>query len=122
MKSLSILISLFLLGGCATPGDWTRQDTIGQIVVTAALAADAYTTSKIQYAPGVYEAGPVAQKVLGLQPSTSSTYQYFLANAILNYAFARYVLPPKLRPYWQGWEVGVHGYAAWNNCRMDLGC
>lgn len=120
MKITIVCSILLLLTGCAQSGDWTRRDTIGQLLVTATLAADAVTTSRIQDHPGYYEAGPVARQALGLHPSSSSTYQYFIANAVLNYAFARYVLPPKWRPYWQGWEVAVHGYAVYNNCTMDL--
>lgn len=119
MRAL-MLVALLLMTGCATGGDWSRRDTVGQIIVTVALAADAVTTSRIQDHPGYYEAGPVARRALGLHPSTSSTYQYFAANAVLNYAFARYVLPPSWRPYWQAWEVGVHGAAVRNNCRLDL--
>ena len=120
IRTLIVCSVLLLTSGCANTDEWTRRDTVGQLLVTAALAADAYSTANIQHVPGYYEAGPVARKALGLHPSSSSTYQYFLANAVLNYAFARYVLPAKWRPYWQGWEVAVHGYAVHNNCSMDL--
>jgi hypothetical protein len=113
MKKL--LIILLLLQGCAHSDPWTKKDTYRQIAVSVVLATDAYTTSQIQYYNGIWEDGPLARKVLGTQPNTHSTYQYFLINGITNYFIAR-ALPAKWRPYWQGWEVAVHSYATINNC------
>ncbi len=59
---LLIIILLFMLSGCAN--NWTHKDTVRQLAVTAVLAADAYTSAKIQYAPGVYEGGPLARHLL----------------------------------------------------------
>jgi hypothetical protein len=114
-----IILGVLILSGCAHSDAWTTRDTIGQVLVTAVLAADAVTTNRIQDHPGYYEAGPVAQQVLGLHPRTHSTYQYFAINMVANYLVAR-ALPAKWRPYWQGWEITVHGYAVYNNCSMDL--
>jgi len=114
-----IILCVLTLTGCAHSDPWSRRDTIGQVLVTAVLAADAVSTANIQYHPGYYEAGPVARKMLGLHPSSSSTYQYFLTNMVANYLVTR-ALPAKWRPYWQGWEIAVHGYAVHNNCSLDL--
>lgn len=115
----SIIIVLLILQGCAHSDPWTKQDTWMQIAVTTVLVADAYTTSKIQYDPWLYEGGPIAKRILGDQPSTSSTYQYFAVNAIANYLITR-ALPAKWRPYWQGWEIVVHSKAVYNNCQLEL--
>ncbi len=113
-----ILIS-FLVGGCAHQDDWTRRDTVMQLGVTVVLVADAVTTSRMQYDPNVFEAGPIASKVLGLQPDTSDTYLYFGSLIVANYLISR-ALPAKWRRYWRGWEAGVHGYAVINNCNNGL--
>jgi hypothetical protein len=65
---------------------------------------DGIQTSKIQYYDDLQEVGPVAKHVLGPQPSTSSTWQYFATVALTHWLVAR-ALPPKWRPYWQG--IGI---------------
>ena len=117
MMRLILILSSFLVGGCAHQDDWTRRDTVMQAGVTVVLVADAVTTSRIQYHPYSFEDGPIARKVLGLQPDTSDTYLYFGTLIIGNYLISR-ALPAKWRPYWQGWEMAVHGYAVINNCRV----
>ncbi len=114
-----LILCIFLLGGCAHQDDWTRRDTVMQWGVTVVLVADAVTTSRIQYDPNVFEAGPLASKALGLQPDTSDTYQYFASLIVVNYFISR-ALPAKWRPYWQSWEMTVHGYAVINNCNNGL--
>ncbi|KKM26904.1 hypothetical protein LCGC14_1580060 [marine sediment metagenome] len=120
MKNL-ILLLVLVLGGCAHSDQWSKRDTYMQLGVTAALAADAYTTSKIQYDLLIYERGFLASRALGRQPSTRDTYVYFGTLIIGNYLISR-ALPAKWRPYWQGWEMSVHGYVAYKNCKMGLGC
>lgn len=88
----------------------------GTVVV---LAADAYTTSRIQYHEGIYEAGAIAKHVLGRQPSTSDTWTYFGTLIISNYFIGR-ALPAKWRPYWYGLEMTAHSYAVINNCNLGL--
>ena len=83
------------------------------------LAADAYTTSRIQYHENIHEAGPIAKHVLGSQPSTSDTWMYFGTLAISNY-FIGAALPEKWRPYWYGGQIATHGYAVINNCNLGL--
>lgn len=119
IKLIATLILSSSLLGCAHSDPWTTRDTWMQVGVTTMLVADAITTSRIQDAPGVYEAGPLASKVLGSQPSTSDTYLYFGTIIITNYFITR-ALPAKWRPYWQGWEIAVHGYAVHNNCSKGL--
>ena len=85
-----------------------------QVGATVALAGDAYTTAQIQYHPGIYEKNPVSRQVLGLQPSTSATYQYFGTLIITNWLITR-MLPAKWRPWWQGGTMVMHGSAWLNN-------
>lgn len=116
MKYLPLIL---LISGCAHQDNWTRQDTTLQLVATAMYVGDAITTEKIQYYPGVYEAGPMARAFIGPQPSTSDTYLYFGSVIVTSYLISR-ALPAKWRPYWQGWEIATHGYAIQQNCANGL--
>ncbi len=115
-----LLISVLALSGCAAHPEWGPEDTRNQWILQASIAADAYTTSRIQYTPGVEEKGPVARAVLGPQPSTSDTLMYFGTLSITNYLISR-SLPPKYRRWWVGSQTVIHGGAAFNNCaKWDL--
>ena len=111
------LLILLALTGCAHSDPWTKQDTTLQVAATIALVADAYTTANIQY-HNLYEAGP-ARHVLGSQPSTSDTWQYFGSLAVSHYLISR-ALPGKWRPYWQGSFIIIHANAAYKNCMNGL--
>lgn len=115
----SLLLFVVLLQGCVHSDPWTKTDTILYSAVVVALTADAITTSRIQYIPGIYEAGPVARHVLGSQPSTSDTIMYFGTIAISNYFIGR-ALPSKWRRFWYVWETGIHTAAVLNNCKLGL--
>ena len=118
MRSI-ILLLIFALVGCAHQDEWTTRDTWMQVGVTAAIAADAYTSSKIQYTPNVMEDGPIAHRIIGRQPSTFDVYMYSGTLIITNYFISR-ALPGKWRPYWQVWGIYDHGYATYHNCELDL--
>ena len=118
MKHL-ILIPVLFLFACASNDPWTRQDTIRPVGVTAVMLGDAISTANIQYQANTWEAGPIAKQFLGPQPSTSDTAMYFGSLIISNAVITRW-LPAKWRPYWQGWEIAVHGYAWYNNCDLGL--
>jgi len=117
MKYLIVLT--FLLSGCAHNDNWRTHDTDMQIGVTAVLAADAITTSRIQDYPNLYENGPIAKHFLGSNPSSSDTAMYFGTLMISNYLISR-ALPHKWRTGWQSMQVGVHGYAVKGNCDLGL--
>ena len=119
MKVVLILIALGLLTGCAHSDPWTKRDTIMYGGTLTLLAADAYTTSKIQHDPLLYEAGFIAKHVLGRQPSTSDTLLYFGSLAVSSYFIGR-ALPAKWRPYWYGFRIIDHGYSVVNNCGDGL--
>ena len=108
------------LVGCAHQDEWTNRDTKLQIAVTLAIAADGYTTSKIQYTDGMEETGP-AKQFLGLQPSTSDTWMYMGTLMISSYFVSR-ALPSKWRPYWQGAQIAGFGSVAITNCHRAIGC
>lgn len=118
MKIL-LIIALALLSGCAHQDGWNKKDTAYQLLVTAAIAGDAYTTMQIQYTPGTAEGGPIAKSFMGPQPSTEDTLMYFTTLAVGSYLLNR-ALPRKWRRYLQTWETTVHGYAIKNNCDLGL--
>ena len=120
MKSFVAILAFSLLTGCAHSDPWTKQDTILQSIYTGTLVIDAIQTSQIQYYPELEEGGAVARRVLGSQPSTSDTWQYFTTLAVSNYLITR-ALPAKWRPFWQGANIAGHGKAIFNNCAHGLG-
>ncbi len=119
---VTILIGMTaaLFSGCATrpEGDWSKRDTWMQVAVTAALAADAYTTSKIQYDPQLEEIG-FARHFLGAQPTTTDTWMYFGTAMLSSYLITRW-LPPRLRPWFQGSVILVEAKVVANNCEGGL--
>jgi len=122
MKQLLIILSLISLSGCATyqHDPWTKQDTVLQSLVTATYAIDAIQTSQIQYHPELEEGGPIARQVLGRQPSTSDTWQYFATVAFTSYVIS-YYMPAKWRPFWQGGQIAVQTKTIFSNCAHGLG-
>lgn len=120
-------LMVICLTGCAHSDAWTSQDTRLQATLYIAMAADAYTTRNIQYDPNIEEVGPIAKHVLGSQPSTASTWQYFLSEGIMHYFIVR-ALPAEWRPWYQGVWIADHTSAAIINGdrglfhREDLAC
>ena len=117
-----VVILAFSLTGCATyqHDPWTKQDTVLQSLVTAAYAIDAVQTSQIQYHPELEEGQSIARGVLGANPSTSDTWQYFATVAFTSYVIS-YYLPAKWRPFWQGGQLAIEGKMILNNCALGLG-
>ena len=115
---LLVIVTFMLLQGCAHSDPWTERDTVLQVAYTVTLAADAITTSRIQYHDNIQEVGP-AQYVLGSQPSTASTWQYFTSVAIVNAIITR-ALPAKWRLYWQSAGIASQTKAVISNCRLEL--
>lgn len=114
-----IIITALGLGGCVHSDGWNRGDTVRQLLVTATLAGDAYTTAQIHKMPGVKEGGPIAVQFLGPQPTTEDTVMYFGSLIITNWLISR-ALPRKWRRHWQTWEMTVHGYSLYNNLELDM--
>ena len=118
---LTVMLSVvFLTVGCTHNDPWTRGDTARQVLVSASYVIDATQTVDIQHRPDLMEGGLIARHVLGLQPSTSDTWQYFATLTISNYLIAR-AMPAKWRPYWQYGTVITEIPAIRNNCVEGLG-
>jgi hypothetical protein len=117
---MMVLFAVIAMTGCAHSEPWTKQDTVLQSIYTALVIIDAGQTADIQYYPNYKEGNPIAQHVLGDQPSTSSTYQWMATMAISHYFISR-ALPQRWRPYWQGFAIFGHGRAIMNNCAAGIG-
>ena len=120
MKTSILLLLLTLMTGCAHSDPWTKQDTILQSIYTGTLMIDAIQTSEIQYRDDLVEGGPIARSVLGPNPSTSDTWQYFATVAISHYMISR-ALPEKWRPWWQGAGIASQTSVIFSNCAHGLG-
>ncbi len=115
MKALSLSILIVTLTGCANTDEWRTIDTQRQILVTVAIAADAWSSRNIRSEPDFREVGPIASRVLGSQPSSEEFVVYFTAIAVGSYFISR-ALPEKWRPLFQLFGFVVHVEAAHHNC------
>ena len=113
-----IVIASLSLAGCAS-GDWSNTDTAYELAYVAAVAADAWSTSKIQYNDGATERQPLTRAIIGERPSTADTWQYFASLAVVHYLVSR-SLPETLRRWWQVSGTAYHGYLALDNCNQGL--
>ncbi len=116
----TVLVLYALVGsyGCAHEDPWTRSDTALQVLYTATLVADGYTTSRIQYRDDLHEAG-MARFVLGDQPKTSDTWQYMASGAVVHYLMMR-ALPAKWRRWAHSQSIASQMDVVLSNCRADL--
>jgi len=119
MKRLPILLTLLTLVGCAHEDPWTRKDTAYELAYVVAISADAYSTSQIQYHKNIIEKQPITHAILGNNPSTSGTWQYFASIALTHYLISR-ALPQKYRRWWQVGGATYHSYFILNNCNIEL--
>ena len=120
MKTWIVVFLLASCAGCAHQDSWTTQDTVLQSIYTATLVVDAIQTSEIQYHPDLEEGGVIARSVLGRNPSTSDTWQYFGSLAVTNYLVSR-ALPARWRPWWQGANIAHQTTLIFSNCAHGLG-
>ncbi len=97
---IAVLLLIGQLVGCAHQDEWTRSDTRRQWAVTGLMVIDAHKTAQIQYDPRLVEGNPIPLFVLGTNPSTASTYQYFATLALSQFLITR-ALPARWRPYYQ---------------------
>lgn len=120
MRTMLALCAL-ALSGCATNSQWSRDDTRAQLIFTAALAADAYSTAQIRNHPEVWESGPIPRAILGKNPDPESVIVSAIVGGLLHWYISRR-LRPSVRPYWQYGFAFVHGKAAWQNCAHYVDC
>lgn len=110
------ILTTLLLSGCAHNDAWTQADTNAQLLVTAAVLADAYTTSNI--GGDTREVGP-AKIVLGSQPEDWAVWTSAVAVSVVYWLAARAVSRDNRR-YVQAVPGIAHGAAAIHNCSIGL--
>ncbi len=118
-KQMMLSFLLIALSGCAHQDEWTRRDTWGQVAVTIAIAGDGVSSIKIRETENVREAGYIASRIMGDQPTKEDLILYHTTLVISSYFIAR-ALPASWRPYFQVIEVGAHGHAWYSNCQLEL--
>ena len=115
----AVVLMVGLLSGCAHQDEWTTRDTQRQWVITGLMLVDAVQTTQIQYHPDSVEGHPLPLAVLGPNPSTSSTYQYFGSLAVSQFLITM-ALPAGWRPYYQGAVAIDHLYGIRKNSLAGL--
>ncbi len=118
-STVSMLILAAFISGCAHSDPWTQQDTNRQWATTAIIIGDGLSSIKIRETANVYEAGAIASRVMGQQPTETDLILYHGAVSFISWRVAR-ALPASLRPYWQTLEMFLHGSAIVNNCELGL--
>lgn len=104
MRTLFILLALTQISGCAN-NNWTRRDTLFEVVSDATLLIDARQTAHFRDHKTQQEGGWV-RSFCGLEPTPSCSYSYF-GTVIASHALISWLLPEKWRPYWQGGFVAI---------------
>ncbi len=107
------IAAAFILMGCATPDNWTRDDTRWQQGTTASIAADSLSTA---YAlrRGCNEDNPL----LGRYPSDGVLLLAGAVGSVTNYLVAKHIKRPRWRRAWQITFVVLHSSLAIRNTRI----
>ncbi len=118
-QTTCVLILAAFAGGCAHSDPWTQRDTNMQILTTLVILGDGLSSIKIRETENVHEAGSIAHRFIGRQPTKQDLLIYHTSLSVLSFGVAR-MLPAKLRPWWQTIEMILHGSAIINNCDLNL--
>lgn len=116
---LLIVSASLLSAGCAHQDEWRTVDTERQLVATAAIVFDGWSSRNIGPATFTYEGGFVASRLIGPYPSNEDFIVYLTTVAIADYFIAR-ALPAKWRPYFQVGVFAMHTRAGLSNCKKEL--
>lgn len=120
MRAAITVACAVALSGCVTlPDDWSRVNTVAEISYQVLNAADAVTTAQIQHDPNVYEAGPIASRILGDNPSNDEIAVYFATLGVSHFLISL-ALPDSWRAWWQAGTVVYTGAVVVNNCNQNL--
>jgi hypothetical protein len=112
MKTLIVL--LLCLSACST---WKTQDILREVAWQTVHVIDWGQTLEIARHPEDYhEINPI----MGKHPSVGNVNVYMGLSSIGHLAVS-YVLPPKIRPYWQYLTIVTSGACVINNFNIGLG-
>ena len=112
-----IAVIILVLFPVIAHAEWNSGDTAREIVWQGLHVVDWGQTLEIARNPIDYhEVNPV----IGRHPSVGKVNIYMLSSAIIH-AGISYVLPDKVRPYWQYFSIGVSGACMARNLNIGLG-
>lgn len=116
MKSLLLCMFLCIASIVHAETNWTRTDTAREVAWQAINIIDWGQTLDIARNPEDYrEYNPI----LGKHPSVGNVNLYMLSSALIH-PIISYILPPKIRPYWQYITIGLSGACVINNAAVGL--
>ena len=95
--------------------EWTTTDTSFQLAGSVLWAVEALQTIELTERDEYWETNPV----LGRYPNKEEVALYFTGAIIAGWVIA-YVLPKKVRPYFQGFWIGTAASSVWHNYRVGL--
>jgi hypothetical protein len=116
MKTITALLLASSLVGCAS-APLERHDKALEIAYQTIHAIDETQTARITE-HGLREVGP-ARIVLGEHPDPEKTLLLFVATGVMHYLIVKH-LPPKMRPWFQGFTIAESGYYVIDNHKNGL--
>lgn len=114
MKTVIALI-LFLFAVPSQADDWSKSDTLREVVVLTLFVADWRQTRDSINKPGYTEINPI----LGEKPSAKEINTYFGVMALAHVG-ASYFLPRKWREGFQYTTIGYEAGVVFRNNRIGL--
>ncbi len=116
-KIMIIIFILFIPFTSFASDDWTKEDTMREVAWGVIHVIDWGQTLEAARQPDKYhELNPI----LGRHPSIGNVNVYMGLSAIGHLGIS-YILPKKIRPYWQWVSIGVSGACIINNFNVGLG-
>jgi len=113
-----ILFLCLLLAGQARADEWSRADTVRQVIASAVIIADWRQTLYIADHPESYY--EKTNFFLDKHPDREAVNTYFALFLLSNYAVAA-ALPPSWRPYFQYLTIGYEAYYVRHNLSIGIG-
>lgn len=115
--STMLAVSALLIISTSAYAAWSRPDTYREIASESLLFIDYSQTYNIANTPDrFYEHNPI----LGRHPSIGRVNLYFISSMILH-PIISYILPSKVRPYFQYITIGIETSCIANNMRVGIG-
>lgn len=115
----SLIVTVMLLMFVSTKSyafdKWSTRDTVLEVTSELVLSMDWNQTLQIKNHPDQHE----TNVMLGQHPTDQSINQYFLAELVLH-PIVTYLLPEKVRPYFQLITIGYEGNAVYQNTTLGL--
>jgi len=115
-------LALVALTGCAhlgPPEDWTARDTALEVSWQVVNAYDLHTTQRFEDSVTHGESNVAARAAFGANPHPRDVLVVGAMAAFSHYIISK-LLPPRIRPYWQGVTLALSGDAVDDNCEAGF--